>query len=179
MTREAGFHFALDQDGAGPLVRGFVDVYARGRTRRHLVVDYKTDHVPGGHHPEAYVERNYETQRLVYALAALRAGAPRVEVAYCLLERPDEPLTVTYDAHDAPDIAARIRELAHGILTHAYPVTDTPHRELCGTCPGRTKLCSYSAAGDASSLRRLFGREDGAVVRLRQVLRPSQTPPRR
>lgn len=145
VTREAGFHFALDQDGSGPLVRGFVDVYAQEADGAHLVVDYKTDHVPEGTTPEAYVERNYETQRLVYALAALRAGAPRVEVAYCLLERPDEPLTVTYDAHDAPDVAARIRELAHGILTHAYPVTDTPHRELCGTCPGRTKLCSYSS----------------------------------
>ncbi|MDA0185030.1 UvrD-helicase domain-containing protein, partial [Solirubrobacter phytolaccae] len=144
VTREAGFHFALDQDGSGPLVRGFVDAYATEPDGAHLVVDYKTDHVPEETTPEAYVHRNYETQRLVYALAALRAGAPRVEVAYCLLERPDEPLTVTYDAHDAPDIAARIRELAHGILTHAYPVTDTPHRELCGACPGRTKLCSYS-----------------------------------
>lgn len=145
VTREAGFHFALDQDGSGPLVRGFVDAYAQEPDGAHLVVDYKTDHVPEDSTPEAYVERNYETQRLVYALAALRAGAPRVEVAYCLLERPDDPLSVTYDAHDAPDIAARIRELAHGILTHAYPVTDTPHRELCGTCPGRTKLCRYSA----------------------------------
>lgn len=143
ITREAGFHFTLDPDGSGPLVRGFVDVYAAEPDGSHLVVDYKTDHVPEDTTPAAYVERHYETQRLVYALAALRAGAPRVEVAYCLLERPDEPLTTTFEAHDAPEIAARIRELAHGILTHEYPVTPTPHRELCGTCPGRTKLCSY------------------------------------
>ena len=39
---------------------------------------------------------------------------------------------------------ARIQTLARGILTHDYPVTDTPHRELCGTCPGRSSLCSYS-----------------------------------
>ena len=133
----------MDPDGSGPLVRGFVDVLAHERDGTHLVVDYKTDHVPEGSTPEAYIERNYETQRLVYALAALRAGAPRVEVAYCLLERPDEPITATYRADDAPDVAARIRELARGILTHDYPVTPNPHRELCGTCPGRTKLCSY------------------------------------
>jgi ATP-dependent exoDNAse (exonuclease V) beta subunit len=146
ITREAGFHFTLDPDGSGPLVRGFVDVLAQEADGAHLVVDYKTDHVPEDTTPAAYVERHYETQRLVYALAALRAGAPRVEVAYCLLERPDEPLTTTFSAADAPEIAARIRELARGILTHEYPVTPTPHRELCGTCPGRTKLCSYSQA---------------------------------
>ena len=32
------------------------------------------------------VERAYATQRLVYAVAALRAGASRVEVAHCFLE---------------------------------------------------------------------------------------------
>ena len=143
VTREAGFHFAMDPDGSGPLVRGFIDVLATESDGTHLVVDYKTDHVPEDTTPAAYVERHYETQRLVYALAALRAGAPRVEVAYCLLERPDEPLTAVYDAQDAPDVVARISELARGILTHDYPVTPHPHRELCGTCPGRTKLCSH------------------------------------
>ena len=144
VTREAGFQFALDPDGSGPLVRGFVDVLATEPDGTHLVIDYKTDHVSEEDTPEAYVQRHYETQKLVYALAALRAGAPRVEVAYCLLERPDEPLLWTFTAQDAPDIVARIQTLAHGILTHDYPVTDTPHRELCGTCPGRSALCSYS-----------------------------------
>ncbi|MBE2318459.1 UvrD-helicase domain-containing protein [Solirubrobacter sp. CPCC 204708] len=144
VTREAGFHFAMDPDGSGPLVRGFVDVLAIEPDGTHLVVDYKTDHVPEEDTPQDYIARNYETQRLVYALAALRAGAQRVEVAYCLLERPDEPLTTTFTAQDAPDVVARINELARGILTHEYPVTPFPHRELCGTCPGRTKLCSYT-----------------------------------
>ena len=39
------------------------------------------------------VDREYATQRIVYALAALRDGAPRAEVAYCFLERPGEPVT--------------------------------------------------------------------------------------
>ena len=73
-----------------------------------------------------------------------RDGAPRVEVAYCLLDHdPETPVTRTYTQADAPDLADEINRLATGILTHAYPVTPTPHRELCGDCPGRAKLCCY------------------------------------
>ena len=142
-TREAWFAFALEPDGGGPLVRGIVDVYATERDGAHLVVDYKTDHVPEDTTPADYIARNYETQRLVYALAALRAGAPSVEVAYCLLEHPAEPVTKTYTADDAPELADALATLAHGLLTHHYAVTDTPHRELCGDCPGRHALCSH------------------------------------
>ena len=78
----------------------------------HLVVDYKTDAVPEDTTPQDYIARNYETQRIVYALAALRAGAQRVEVAYCLLERPAEPVTTIYTAHDAPELANALQELA-------------------------------------------------------------------
>ena len=46
------------------------------------------------------VERDYATQRIVYALAALRDGAPRAEVAYCFLERPGEPVTRAFTAAD-------------------------------------------------------------------------------
>src|SRR5262249_1574352 len=93
ITREAWFAFALEPDGSGPLVRGIVDVLAKEADGTHLVVDYKTDHVPEDSTPAEYIARNYETQRLVYALAALRAGAPAVEIAYCLLESPGEPVT--------------------------------------------------------------------------------------
>jgi ATP-dependent exoDNAse (exonuclease V) beta subunit len=143
VTREAWFAFALEPDGSGPLVRGIVDVIAHEHDGTHLVVDYKTDRLPEDTTPAEYIARNYETQRLVYALAALRAGADTVEVAYCLLEQPDQPVAVTYRASDAPELAARLTELAHGIVNHDYPVTDTPHRELCADCPGREKLCSH------------------------------------
>jgi ATP-dependent exoDNAse (exonuclease V) beta subunit len=141
VRREAAFAFALDQDGAGPLVSGFVDVVATESDGTVLVVDYKTDRLEED--PEALVEREYATQRLVYALAALRDGAERVEVSHCLLERPDEPVTITYAAADAPDLAGRLSGLATGIVEHDYPVTATPHRELCGECPGRAALCSW------------------------------------
>ena len=143
VTREAWFAFALEPDGSGPLVRGIVDVLALEPDGTHLVVDYKTDAVPADTTPQDYIARNYETQRLVYALAALRAGAPRVEVAYCLLERPAEPVTTIYTAHDAPELANALQQLARGLMNHEYEVTAEPHRELCGDCPGRTALCSH------------------------------------
>ena len=62
---------------------------ARGPTRV-LVVDYKSDRLEGAE-PAERVEGAYAIQQLVYALAALRSGAARAEVAYCFLERPDEP----------------------------------------------------------------------------------------
>jgi RecB family exonuclease len=143
VRREAGFSFALEPDGAGPLVSGFVDVLATHPDGRALVVDYKTDRVDPADTPEDLVGRDYATQRLIYALAALRDGAPSVEVAHCLLERPGDPVSVTFTAAEAPDLAARIAGLAKGVLQHEHPVTRTPHRELCGDCPGRTALCSW------------------------------------
>ena len=87
VRREAGFAFRLDPAG-GALVNGFVDVLAREADGTMLIVDYKSDRLDGAE-PEAVVEAGYATQRIVYALAALREGAPAVEVAYCFLERPE------------------------------------------------------------------------------------------
>ncbi len=143
VQREAAFAFALDEQGAGPLVNGFVDVLAHEADGAALVIDYKSHQLAAGDDPREIVERDYASQQLVYALAALRDGAPRVEVAHCFLERPDEPVTATFTAADAPDLAGRLSDLATGILEHRYPVTRTPHRELCGECPGRAALCSH------------------------------------
>ena len=51
--------------------------------------------------PGELTREAYSTQRLVYALAALKAGAERVEVAHCYLERPDQPAVALYEAADA------------------------------------------------------------------------------
>jgi hypothetical protein len=32
------------------------------------------------------------------------------------------------------------------VLSEAWPVTERPHRELCGECPGRKSLCSWPEA---------------------------------
>ena len=125
VRREAGFAFELSPGGGGPLVSGFVDVLARERDGTVLIVDYKTDRL-GDEEPAALVERAYTTQRMVYALAALHAGAPRVEVAYSLLERPEEPVAATFDQADAPALADALLRLAAGVLAERWPVADRP-----------------------------------------------------
>ena len=122
-----------------------------------LVVDYKTDRLDGAD-PAEVLDRDYATQRTVYALAALRDGAPRVDVAYCFLERPGEPVVRGYTAADADALAEQVVSLARGVLDERYPVTDRPHRELCADCPGRRALCSWRRGADAQ--RR--GRNDGS-----------------
>ena len=142
VRREAAFAFEVGPGGGGPLVSGFVDVVARERDGTTLIVDYKTDTL-GDESPAALVEREYTTQRMVYALAALQEGGARVEVAHCLLERPQDPATATYDQSDAPALADALLRLASGVLAERWPVADRPHRELCGDCPGRSALCSW------------------------------------
>jgi len=92
VRKELAFVFALspEADARRPLlVNGVVDVHA-AEDGAVLVVDYKSDPLDGAD-PGAIVDGRYGTQRLVYALAALRSGADRVEVAYCFLEAPDGP----------------------------------------------------------------------------------------
>jgi ATP-dependent helicase/nuclease subunit A len=139
---EAPFAFTFDPDGGGPLVTGFLDVVATEPGGGVLIVDYKSDRLDQAT-PQEVVDRDYATQLLVYALAALRDGAPRAEVAYCFLERPSEPVTTAFTAADAPALAEQLARLAENLLDGRYPVTDTPHRELCGDCPGRTAMCSW------------------------------------
>jgi hypothetical protein len=125
------------------LLTGVVDVLAVERGGRQLVVDYKTDALDPDADLAAYVEEHYGVQRRVYALAALRGGAARVEVAYAFLERPREPVAERLEAADADRLDAELLVLAAGMLAGEYPVTTRPHRELCESCPGRRALCSH------------------------------------
>jgi ATP-dependent exoDNAse (exonuclease V) beta subunit len=142
VRREAPFAFAAETGGTGPLVTGFLDVLAEEPDGGVLIVDYKSDRLEG-REPADVVAQDYATQRIVYALAGLRHGAPRVEVAYIFLERPAEPVTRTFTAADAPELGERLLGLARGVLDEHWPVTDTPHRDLCADCPGRRALCSW------------------------------------
>ena len=167
VTREAAFAFALEPDGSGPLVRGFVDVIAHEHDGTHLVVDYKTDRLPEDTTPAEYIARAYETQRLVYALAALRAGAETVEVAYCLLEQPDEPVTAIYRAADAPELADRLTALARGhrrsrLSGHGHAAPRAVRR-----LPRAARSSAATRRAGRLGLRRLLGREDRPVIALR------------
>jgi hypothetical protein len=139
---ELPFAFTLESGERSLLINGIVDVRAREPDGGVLVVDYKSDRL-GDRDPAELTAASYETQRLVYALAALRGGAGRVEVSYCFLERPDEPVAAVYEAADATGLEQRLLKRAGGVLEGRFEPTTTPHRALCGDCPGRRSLCSW------------------------------------
>lgn len=139
--REHTFSLPLD----GTLVNGVVDVVARERDG-WLVVDYKTDRLPDDADRDAYLDTAYRVQREIYALAALRAHAPRVTVAYVLLDRPEAPVVTTYDADEADALEARLRAVAEPLIQGDARVAAVPHRDLCLGCPGRGGLCPQPVA---------------------------------
>ncbi len=141
---ELPFTFTLTPPGAGGrslLMNGVVDVYAV-EDAGTLVVDWKSD-VLDGREPADVVAEGYATQRIVYALAALRAGAERVEVVHCFLERPDEPAVAVYAAADAERLERELLELARGVVEGSFVPSDEPHAGLCADCPGRAALCVH------------------------------------
>ncbi len=137
--REERFSFLLEN---GVLVTGALDVLAREPGGRALVVDYKSDRLDGGD-PVEIVGRAYRTQRLVYALAALRSGAAAVDVAHCFLEVPDEPVSVAFARADEPELERQLLSLSAGVMRREFGVADDPHRALCAGCPAEGGLCSW------------------------------------
>jgi ATP-dependent helicase/nuclease subunit A len=142
VRREHGFVVGLGDEHA-PLLNGVVDVIAFEAAGGALVVDYKSDVVAPDADLEAYVESDYGAQRRIYALAALGAGAPDVEVAHLFLARPTEPAVAVYDRADVPRLRAELDGLVAGIAAGRFVPTDRPHRALCLTCPGRRALCHH------------------------------------
>jgi ATP-dependent exoDNAse (exonuclease V) beta subunit len=141
VRREQRFSFLLGDD---VLISGALDVVARERAGM-LVVDYKSDRLTDAT-PAKLVQREYGLQQAIYALALLRAGASRVEVAHLFLERPDEPVTETFAAADAPELERRLREVGDRIARREFPVAEEPWRGLCSGCPAEGGLCSWPPA---------------------------------
>jgi ATP-dependent helicase/nuclease subunit A len=129
IRREQRFAFVLD----GTLVTGTFDVLATELERggRLLVVDYKTGRVAP-----------YATQALIYAIAALRTGAPAVEIVHTFLDA-GESSARAYDAGDLPALEAELSERAAGLLAGHFGVADEPSRSLCAGCPALGGLCSW------------------------------------
>ena len=141
MRAELPFAFTLDTKGGSLLVDGVVDVQAEEGDRL-LVVDYKSDRLEG-REPSVVVAASYSTQRLVYALATLRSGAPRAEVVYVFLERPDEPVAATFGASELPQLETQLLGVAEGVLAGRFEPSRAPHRGLCAGCPGQASLCVW------------------------------------
>jgi hypothetical protein len=137
VRREEGFSFLL---ASGALVIGALDVVAREPGGNVLVVDYKTDRIEG-ERPVDVVARDYRTQQLIYALAALRGGAGTVEVVHVFLERPEEPVHAGFA--DPAALEGEIEALAAGLVAGEFPVSNTPGVPVCNGCPGEGGLCSW------------------------------------
>ena len=140
VRREERFRFLLAD--AGVLVGGVFDVIAREPGGRTLVVDYKTDRLDGAD-PQTLAGRAYGTQRLIYALAVLRAGASQVEVVHTFLELPQRPAVAVYAREQLPALEGELSGLAGGVLRREFTVTEAPHRGVCDGCPAEGGLCSW------------------------------------
>jgi RecB family exonuclease len=164
---EVPFGYVLDLGfGREVLVEGVLDLHAR-EDRGVLVVDHKTDRL--GDRDPAEAAGAYATQRLVYALAGLRDGAQRVEVAHCFLERPDAPVLASFTQDDRSDVESALADLAAGVADGRFPPAQVPHRDLCLGCPGRAALCSWppertGAAGRSVSAGKELGRKGTPVA---------------
>ena len=141
--------FAFEQDGV--LLHGRFDVLHREGTRT-LVVDYKTNRLEG-ERAERVVESDYRLQRLVYAIAALRAGADEVEIAYVFLERPDDVVARTYGRADLEALAAELSAAISEIQAGQF--RPSPSELACAGCPALDRVCagprlSLAAVADAA-----------------------------
>ncbi len=154
VTRETGFATPVGD----LLVNGFIDVVAHEAGGRMLIVDYKTDRIDSDTDLPGRVAADYDVQRQIYGLAGLRTGAESVEVAYCFLRRPEEIVGVRYTPADAPRLEAGLLGLAAPLLAGRFDVSPRPHLGLCGTCPGRARLCSWD---ETATLREDGSRQAG------------------
>ena len=128
--------FAFEHDGV--LLHGRFDLF-RLVDGKALVVDYKTNRLEELA-PAEVVEGEYPLQRLVYALAALRAGAEEVEVSYVFLERPDDVVTTVFTRTDLPELEERLAQAIRAIQESDF--RPTPTELACAGCPVLDVVCA-------------------------------------
>ncbi|MHB8241905.1 MAG: UvrD-helicase domain-containing protein [Solirubrobacteraceae bacterium] len=133
-----------------PLITGVIDVLAREPHGGMVVLDYKSDRIGPDVDLHELVEREYGVQRLLYALAVLREGAPSVEIVHWFLERPDDWVGVRYAANESEALAQSLLTRVAQARAGGFAVARNPHRGLCLTCPGRASLCSW---GEEQTMR--------------------------
>jgi ATP-dependent exoDNAse (exonuclease V) beta subunit len=129
-------HFTFEHDDV--LLHGFIDVFHRAGGRA-LVVDYKTNSLAEAT-PEEIVEHDYRLQRLVYALAAFRAGADEVEVAYAFLERSDAIVSTVFSRDELADLESELSAAIGRIRTGEF--RPTPSEYTCAGCPALDLVCA-------------------------------------
>jgi hypothetical protein len=140
------------------LLHGRFDIF-RLEEGRALVVDYKTNRLEDLTPAEA-VDGEYVLQRLVYALAAFRAGAEEVEVAYVFLERPDEPVIRTFLRADLEALGTQLSNAIAAINSGRF--RPTPSDFVCPGCPALDVVCAGPRLRDSGpGMRGPYSSENG------------------
>jgi RecB family exonuclease len=149
--------FSFEHDGV--LLHGRFDVlWSEGS--RALVVDYKSN-VVDGTEPVDVVEEEYRLQRLVYALACLRAGAEEVEIVYQFLERPEAVVSAVFHGGDVERLETELSEAFARI--RAGDFRPTPSEMACAGCPALDLVCAGPRLlAHARSYDELPGNEEDA-----------------
>jgi ATP-dependent exoDNAse (exonuclease V) beta subunit len=133
LSHELPFAFCEDD----VVLRGSLDICVREADGGLLVADLKTTALQG-RDPAAVVADAYALQRAIYALAALRSGAPTAEIAFCFLERPEQPVVSRYGSADADVLAAEVRAAIARLRASHFTLRSGDH---CATCPALDRLC--------------------------------------
>jgi ATP-dependent helicase/nuclease subunit A len=165
VRREHPFAFSLAGDQ--PLISGVIDLLATEGDGGALVLDYKSDRVSADADLGELVEREYGIQRLLYALAVLRDGAPAVEIVHWFLERPNDWVAARFQAGEQATLEERLSAHVSAAARRGFAVSPAPHRALCLSCPGRAGLCSWD---EAHTLREDPAPEPQAAQAIRRAL---------
>ena len=135
---ERMFAMALD----GVLLTGAIDLEVREADGGVLLVDWKT-HTLAGARPESVMDE-YRLQQSLYGLAALRAGAPRVELRWVFLEALPAPQVRVVTAADQDALADEVRRHLTGLDRSDRPATAVTAQPFCAGCPGLEMYCPVS-----------------------------------
>ena len=128
--------FAFEHGGT--LLHGVFDLFHRAADHA-LVVDYKTNRLDGLD-PRAVVETEYRLQVLIYALAALKAGASEVRVVYVFLERPDDAVELTFGTGDLSALGEELSSVIARVDAGGFH--PTPSDFACNGCPVLGRVCA-------------------------------------
>jgi len=133
--REARFFFAEGDI----VVSGVMDLVCRGDDCWRIV-DYKTNALNG--RSPAELAAGYAMQGVVYSLAALLSGAPKVRLDFVFLEQPAEPQAVEFGREDVSRLRDRLAEALVGLKEGDY---HPKPGDRCRYCPV-AEVCSTMAA---------------------------------
>jgi hypothetical protein len=123
-AREEPLFFAL----GGTVVSGIMDLVCR-EPECWLVTDYKTNALRG--RSVAEVAEPYALQCALYGLAALRAGAPAVQMDLLFLESPEGLVTVQYGLDDIVRLERELIGTIAGLRQGNYPRQTGKECEQC------------------------------------------------